>query len=184
MRIHQLVNGIITRIWNNKEWLFSGAGITFIALIGKLLLSAFKKWKDKHNNKPINTSTLTQIPRTFDYQIYGENPPPTYTVLQGKSFCKCWTLLNLSSFTWIGCTLICRYTTSSLTVKEEIISIRNTPPGNTVDIVCELYANTPGICYQEWQMYDADRNPLFESDRVLSQKIIILETSDLNKNGK
>lgn len=97
----------------------------------------------------------------------------------GQQFKKIWRIKNAGSVSWQSRFLERQGDPAGKgqLVSAKRVSIPDTEPGNEVDVTVDLEApETPGLCYAEWKMVDANGNYLLPGRWPLSVTVNVVKT--------
>lgn len=136
-----IVGNIFKWICDNKEWLFSGLGITIIGLA-----VAFSK----------------KITITFK-RLYKK----IKITLHDIKFKKSWTIKNNGNEIWKGRTLRCvEYAGDCFYPVKDTIKIPTTLPGQIITLTVEYNVTQLGNYRSKWKMYDKDNNLIYPQKSI------------------
>lgn len=151
---------MIDWIKHNKEWLFSGLGISAIST----MIIAFKHLYHKSQKKEQHSeATLLHDNSSF----VSENPPDGITIPVGKVFNKSWTIKNSGDIVWENRVLRCtEYVSKCFYPVKMEIPIPKTYPNQIITIHVKYYVYVEGDYSSKWKMYDKNNNLLYPQKRI------------------
>lgn len=136
------------------------AGAGTVVTLARSLTDQSGKATPEPGGKP---SEVVGDDSTFEADV---TVPDGTEVDAGKYFTKVWRIRNTGTTRWHR-----RYLTrinSTPCDAPEMVAIRQTDPGDTVDISVKVRAaSRPGRCKIYWKMTDEDRNPLLAGKRPI-----------------
>lgn len=167
-----MIAKILNWIINNKEWIFSGIGITIFSLFCvsyKKIISFFKivYYKVKryfHKNK---TKQKTDKNIHDDSLFISESPADGIIIPVGKIFVKTWTIKNNGDVLWENRTLRCvEYAKNVFYPLKLSVKIPPTLPGEIITIKVQYYAKGEGDFRSRWKMYDKNNNLIYPQKSI------------------
>lgn len=147
---------------DNKEWLFSGAGLVGITF-------ALSHWqKIKHSR--IAYRVLFWLNRDGKYGNEGrlddskyisETPPDGTRAYVGETFKKSWTILNCGETIWKNRYMVCDPLPAHLHVSSTRVKMPTVYPGEEYTLSVEFTAGCEGTFRSYWKMYDMNHELVF-----------------------
>lgn len=151
---------MISWIARNKEWLFSGIGISTIAILTGIVKHMYhkKERKDQHN---------ASTPLYDNSSFVSESPPDGITIPVGKIFHKSWTIKNSGDIVWENRVLRCtEYVNDCFYPVKKEISIPKTYPNQIITLHVKYYVYVEGDYSSKWKMYDKNNDLLYPQKRM------------------
>lgn len=167
-----IVGNIFKWICDNKEWLFSGLGITIIGLavaFSKKITITFKRLykKIKITLHDIKFKNLKENKDFDDSLFISEKPYNGISIPLNKKFKKSWTIKNNGNVIWKGRTLRCvEYAGDCFYPVKDTIKIPTTLPGQIITLTVEYNVTQLGNYRSKWKMYDKDNNLIYPQKSI------------------
>lgn len=147
-----------TWIIQNKEWIFSGIGISLIGIISNII-----KKKHKNNRNPSNSNDDI----IDDSKFISEDPPDGIVIPVGEKFIKTWTIKNNGRTIWKNRVLRCtEYPKNCFFPVKEKIKIPKTHPGEIITLKVEYYVAVEGDYSSKWKMFDENNNKIYPNKSI------------------
>lgn len=163
----EIMETIINWIIKNKEWIFSGIGITIITLafifikrIKRFVICFIKRIR-----------YIIEYPKgikgkgekTYDDSVFiSEYPSDGISIPVGERFKKSWTIKNDGNVIWEKRTLRCiEYANGYFYPVNKIIRIPTTYPGQIITLNVEYEVTAEGDYSSKWKMYDRKNNLIY-----------------------
>ena len=161
------MKGIFEWILNNKEWLFSGLGITIAGLIYRKrerYLAAVKFYI----KRIVTGLKIHKEKEKIDNSIFvSEEPLDGITIPCNHVFEKKWIVRNSGNTVWKNRYLKCiEYPGKSFCPEKDMIKIKTVYPGETVALKVRYYANVEGDYRSRWKMCDKDGNIIYPEKSI------------------
>lgn len=176
-------------IAENKEWIFSGIGVTILITIWGIAkkrsaeISFFlKKLKRKLKNLRRKTKNALISPDKIDLsEFVSEYPPDGDTVQVGTSFQKEWTIRNAGNVTWKGRYMHCvQCMNKSFFPKQMTVKMPTVEPNETYTLKATYFAAEEGDFRSRWKMYNADGSLSFpEKELGLGLNVSVTSKKEL-----
>lgn len=157
-------------IVENKEWLFSGAGVSAVILVATATYRYFR-----HNSKRVKNETnkMINLQHTNDKSVYvSETPPDGTKCLVGTPFIKTWTIRNVGTVIWRKRYLKCDPLPAYMHVDKEKVKIPKVLPGQEYSLQVTYTIDYEGVYHSYWKMYDENNNMTFPDLEGLGVTII------------
>lgn len=164
-------------ITDNKEWLFSGIGASFVfALCTYVFRNIVEKCRLRAStSKQVNDST------TLDKSQYiSEDPPDGVKIIVGKKFVKTWTIRNVGQTVWRKRYMKCDSLPRYVRVNKEKVKMPVIKPGQEYVLSVEFSITCEGIYRSYWKMYDENNNLTFPNLEGLGVTLVAVRD---DKNG-
>lgn len=167
-----IVGNIFKWICDNKEWLFSGLGITIIGLavaFSKKITITFKRLykKIKITLHDIKFKNLKENKDFDDSLFISEKPYNGISIPLNKKFKKSWTLKNNGNVIWKGRSLRCvEYAGDCFYPVKDTIKIPTTLPGQIITLTVKYNVTQLGNYRSKWKMYDKDNNLIYPQKSI------------------
>ncbi len=159
-------------IEENKEWLFSGLGITLIGLfiafskrIKKFLKNSFHRILTYFKAKKILKQQ--KQPNYDDSLFISEMPYDGISVPINKIFKKSWTIKNNGNIVWKGRILRCvEFAGDCFYPVNNEIKVPTTLPGEIITLSVEYHVKQLGNYRSKWKMYDKENNEIYPNKKI------------------
>ena len=158
-------------IIENKEWIFSGIGITgivcLITFMRHIVIPGFGKYQLHKEN------TINKDNNTVDQSEYiTETPPDGTKCIIGEPFIKTWTIRNIGHVIWKNRYLKCDPLPMYMHVKNEKVKMPKILPGQEYTLQVTFMIECEGVYRSYWKMYDENNNLSFPDLEGLGVTII------------
>lgn len=161
---------LIQYIVENKEWLFSGIGLSAIiyafTLAYRRLHCGFAKVQ-KEEKRTVNSNYMD------DKSVYvSESPPDGTKCFVGTPFVKTWTIRNVGTVIWRKRYLKCDPLPVYMHVDKGKVKMPRVLPGQEYILQVTYMVDYEGVYHSYWKMYDENNNMTFPNLEGLGVTII------------